>query len=1257
MLLSIFQLLWSFYQVIELLNSFCFAYIHQGLFGLPANIPTIELVALFDLFNSTNGNTWIWQGPDGHWNFSGDPEPCDPSDIWQGLNCTIVDDQFFVQQIILEEYNLTGTLPLSIGNFSYLNYFDVSYNSLIGTIPDTLFNNTQLQVLYLNNNQLMGSISARVGQLTQLQHLDGNLNDLVGSIPEEIGDAVSLQYMYLASNHLTGSIPFSITKLSNLIGLDIQSNDLGGELSRVDWSSLVSFYFFYAFDNYFNGTLPRSLLELPSLSYLSLNHNELVGSIPDLWKEGCPMNILELSDNHFTGTLPASLGNCTDMNYIFMFDNHLTQSIPPSYGNLSSMTEFSVSNNLLTGSLPLKFLCEMEFLSYFSLSLNGLEGPIACGSGVNFTRLLTFGIELNSFTGEWSRWNAPLLGSFSVNNNHFSGTIFDWFQDKALTSLFLYNNLFSGTIGPEIADNVWINDIQIYSNLLSGTLPKLLGGFANLSQFLANNNAFEGPLGGVFNTSSQKYLSRVDVSSNQLSGTLPEDLFHVSSELVLFGAAVNCFHGSIPRQICDCRQLTGVILDGLLSATSCQKRFFPGSQKYQAYYFAQPISGTIPKCLFEMDQLGTLHLSGNGIAGTIPEDVLLSLSLLDLSLSHNRLSGTIPQQFQEKQWSSLDLSYNKLTGLLSDFSHQSNATSLSLEVNRLSGVLPGSVIEIEDINILNGNKFLCNSRGNGLPSHDGKANTYECGSSSMDVAMIVFATLLVAVGLVVAVIVKYQNVVRQLEWIQATRSCGALKEFCTFLVTVRWSVSRICVVCLMVFMPTYIALSHYYHSFSESYIWIVSAAYLSGYLPAILLFLLWTVVLYFMRLRSTATCTEDMTAFTTSKFEKVVSLFLILVNCLIVTLVNIAYVYVNNHFNGVKVVAMQFAVVSYKILWNSSFVPYVLYILHKNYFTSVGFKLFATRILSGIVLFNNLAAPFIATAFISPNCFYNVIVTPEKVSTSFESTSCIFEFFEGNDEYCSSYTTTVTTTSYIPPYIYSYQCASTFISDYAEVFVYMYLQIAFITPLIQFVLYEGIQRGYVDPKRFWIFRNMQWKLLRDHTLNDTDDAKLQLTKRLEIFRANVFVCELLSAIGILMTFGVVFPPLSVVIFVAIVVVTHITELLVGRLLVTDRYNQEFRDKLVMDCNQLVSLFAESMWVVTPFVSLFYAYLLFDTLGDAVDWQNALWLPLTVLGLPVVTWLGLRVWKRVLAATKESIKQDVEMHSSVVTRDSRVGTES
>jgi len=89
-----------------------------------------------------------------------------------------------------------------------------------------------------------------------------------------------------------------------------------------------------------------------------------------------------------------------------------------------------------------------------------------------------------------------------------------------------------------------------------------------------------------------------------------------------------------------------------------------------------------------------------------------------------------------------------------------------------------------------------------------------------------------------------------------------------------------------------------------------------------------------------------------------------------------------------------------------------------------------------MILFNNLGAPFIATAFVSTNCFYNVVASPPTVFVSYTYTACIASNYYTNGSTCLYYNPAAeVSTSYSPPFLYSYQCGSTFITTYATIYV------------------------------------------------------------------------------------------------------------------------------------------------------------------------------------------------------------------------------
>ncbi|KAM7481308.1 hypothetical protein LguiB_005891 [Lonicera macranthoides] len=96
--------------------------------------------------------------------------------------------------------NLTGTIPISICNTTNLELLNMSNNSLSGPIPLCLIEwGETLGVLNLEKNRLSGNLSGTFQENCGLETLDLHDNQLEGKVPESISNCTSLE--------LTGKIP------------------------------------------------------------------------------------------------------------------------------------------------------------------------------------------------------------------------------------------------------------------------------------------------------------------------------------------------------------------------------------------------------------------------------------------------------------------------------------------------------------------------------------------------------------------------------------------------------------------------------------------------------------------------------------------------------------------------------------------------------------------------------------------------------------------------------------------------------------------------------------------------------------------------------------------------------------------------------------------------------------------------------------------------------------------------------------------
>jgi hypothetical protein len=248
----------------------------------------------------------------------------------------------------------------------------------------------------------------------------------------------------------------------------------------------------------------------------------------------------------------------------------------------------------------------------------------------------------------------------------------------------------------------------------------------------------------MFDASTQVAMLDVFLNDNQLTGTLPDELFRLP-KLNTIVAQGNCFTGTLSAAMCESPAMVSLILDGLHTSTACRRELLSATRSYTT---DRDVHGTIPACLFGMPFLVSLHLAGNGLTGTLASVGNITAGLVDLTVSHNYLTGTIPAIIQAHSWHNLDVSFNRLTGTLKDsfgslyssssgetagnLTYNSTAITLALQNNRLSGRIPSSLVHMQNVSVLGSNMFTCKIDKSDLPKHDSDRDNYQCGSDAFN---------------------------------------------------------------------------------------------------------------------------------------------------------------------------------------------------------------------------------------------------------------------------------------------------------------------------------------------------------------------------------------------------------------------------------------------------------------------------------------------------------------------------------------------
>ena len=607
-----------------------------------------------------------------------------------------------VRKLVLNNMGLNGRLPSSLAQLSNLTHLVLEENNLFGSIPESITMMQNLQFLNLADNKLTQLLPSTMGLLKKLKLLCVASNQMNGTLPilpsslimltlgynlfsgqiSSLLNLNQLKWLGLQNNNFVGTMPSAIGfAMPNMVGLYYQFISAAFALSGPYPSSIGNMRSLEHIDVRYpytaTSSIPSSYCNLTSLKLMDFLGSGLTGKIPDCLFHSNLTELVNLPYNYFTGTLPSSVTKMTKLTKFFLNLNRLTGTLPSNIGDLAGLVAFSFDSNLFRGSLP-SSIGNMKNLQSLTGSSNLFTGP------------MTFSFD-----------NMPSLNTFNFGSNFIQGSLSSSIcRLSKLSYLSLSNNLISGSL-PACTTGTWPNVevIQLNFNLISGQIPFSFLELPLLQTLLLNNNhmtglqipaAAAGPNANGTTVSSNKNLgsslSALDISDNDMVGSLPLQLFSQSPNLVYMAAASNCFSGYLPNEICNCSGLQALILGGLSSGGRCARSFFPSLQRYfNGSYRTATMIGSIPNCIFQLPKLNSLFLSGNALTGTISQKV--TPSLVNLSLSYNKLEGTIPMEIQRLGLITLDLSYNKLEGNCDYFLENKTISNayIALEVNRISG--------------------------------------------------------------------------------------------------------------------------------------------------------------------------------------------------------------------------------------------------------------------------------------------------------------------------------------------------------------------------------------------------------------------------------------------------------------------------------------------------------------------------------------------------------------------------------------------
>ncbi|KAF5730699.1 tyrosine-sulfated glycopeptide receptor 1 [Tripterygium wilfordii] len=325
---------------------------------------------------------------------------------------------------------------------------------------------------------------------------------------------------------------------STLTTLNLRINNFGGNLSALNFSTLLNLRKLDLGNNMFTGSFPVSLFSCKSLTALRLAENNLTGQIPEEILTLQSLSYLSLSRNSLTNISDAIriLMGCRKLSAVILSKNFCNSSLPDD-GSLEfpdgfqNLQVFALGNCQLKGQLP-AWLGKLKNLQVLDLSFNQITGTIPSWLK-NLPRLFYIDLSSNFISGEFPKELAQLSALTSTwdeeETSYLELPVFVWPNNRTTQqynqlsilppAIYLRNNSLSAEIPIQIGQLKLLHVLDLSDNSFTGNIPDEISNLTNLEALYLSGNRLSGEIPA--SVKSLHFLSSFSVANNNLQGSIP----------------------------------------------------------------------------------------------------------------------------------------------------------------------------------------------------------------------------------------------------------------------------------------------------------------------------------------------------------------------------------------------------------------------------------------------------------------------------------------------------------------------------------------------------------------------------------------------------------------------------------------------------------------------------------------------------------------------------------------------------------------